>query len=92
MKWFGHLLRLPKTTPARKALENFITPTKQPIRRPKTTWLSIIFNDIKKYSDIEINNKNIKINIDFLENLCSNRKEWNKLVGSMMLNKLTTMQ
>ena len=46
MKWFGHLLRLPKTTPARKALEKFITPTKQPIGRPKTTWLSKILKDI----------------------------------------------
>ena len=90
LNWFGHLLRLPKTTPARIALEEFAKPTKRPTGRPKTTWLGIVLNDIKKYKNIEIKS-DLKYNIANLEQICNNRKNWNKLVGSPML-QVTNVQ
>ena len=88
--WFGHLLRLPKTTPARKALQKFVEPAKKPVGRPKTTWLSTILSDIKKYSSINLVNDDV-VNLDILEKLCSDRKVWKKTVGSIMLLYLTNV-
>ena len=90
LSWLGHLLRLPEDTPARLALTKYIQPVKKPIGRPKTTWLSFIFNDIKTHSDIVLKD-NEQENIDTLKLLCSNRKDWNKTLSSMMLSKITSM-
>ena len=89
LSWFGQLMRLPKTTPARKALQNFAEPVRKPIGRPKTTWLFNILSDIRKFSSIERINDDVLLNIEILEVLCSKRKDWSKTVGSMMLLYLT---
>ncbi len=47
LKWLGHLLRLPTETPARKALEECLRPSKRPQGRPKTTWISQVNEDLK---------------------------------------------
>ena len=52
MKWLGHLLRLPKLTPARIALGEFAKPVKKAPGRPKTTWLDIVFSNIKEHMNI----------------------------------------
>ena len=45
LSWFGHLLRLPTETPAREALQCYITAAKRPIVRPKTIWLRDLLLD-----------------------------------------------
>ena len=92
LSWFGHLLRLPKDTPARRALSKFVTPSKRPPGRPKTTWLSCVLSDIRKFSDIDLGKKSDLECVGILEHLCSDRKGWNKTINSMMLSKTTTVQ
>ena len=47
--WFGHLARLPDDTPAKRVLNFVISrPTKLPVGKPKTTWLSIVRKQIKQ--------------------------------------------
>ena len=41
LKWFGHLMRLPPDTPARKALEYATAQYAKPRGRPKMTWLAM---------------------------------------------------
>ena len=90
MKWLGHLLRLPKLTPARIALDEFAKPVKKPPGRPKTTWLDIVFSDIKEHMNIVLTD-NIRGNLKTLETICANRKSWNDLIGSTML-EMTNVQ
>ena len=66
MKWLGHLLRLPKLTPARIALDEFAKPVKRPSGRPKTTWLDIVFSNIKEHMDIVLTDK-IRDNLKTLD-------------------------
>ena len=47
LSWFGHLARLPDNTPAKRALMFALKPTKQPVGKPKTTWLKVIKNQLK---------------------------------------------
>ena len=47
MKWVGHLMRLPPETPARRALQESLRPTRRPRGRPITTWCSRVNNDLK---------------------------------------------
>ena len=87
MSWFGHLMRLPTLTPARSALNHFINPVKRPPGRPKTTWLATVMKEIRNLSNIPLQN-DVPSNIKYLEVQCSDRKNWNKLVGSMISTKL----
>ena len=91
LSWFGHVLRLPSETPARQALNHFIKPVKKPDGRPNTTWLPTVLKDIKKYSDIPLNQNSIT-NINRLENLCSDRKAWKDVISSIILIKSMNMQ
>lgn len=93
INWLGHLLRLHKDTPARKALIEAYKETKAPRGKPRTTWLQTIFNDLLNFSTIQINkNQTYKEIICILEPLANNRKEWNKMIHSMMLSRTTNMQ
>ena len=87
LTWFGHLLRLPSDTPAREALKIYATPTKKPSGKPKTTWLSTIFSDLKCYSDIQIVG-DIGKDLERLELICINRKEWARIVDCTISAKL----
>ena len=58
LNWLGHLMRLDTETPARKALTEFLTPSKHPRGRPKATWLSIIKTDLQKINiNLDLKNK-----------------------------------
>ena len=83
--WFGHLMRLKSTTPARKALTEYVRNVKRNVGRQKTTWFDIIYKDIKNNSKLEINFENIPNAINELENLCSDRQKWRSIVKCMML-------
>ena len=59
--------------------------------RPKTTWLSLILNDISKYSNINLSGDQEK-NLESLEKICDERKAWIKTVDCVMSSKKTKMQ
>ena len=46
LSWFGHMMRLPETTPVRIALKEAQKEVKLPRGRPKTTWLSCMKNQL----------------------------------------------
>ena len=47
LRFFGHICRLPQNTPARLILSESLRPTKKPKGRPKTTYLSVLRNQLK---------------------------------------------
>ena len=48
MTWYGHLLRLPEDTPARKSLKEAKNPCKKPRGGRKLTWIKQIEKDLEK--------------------------------------------
>ena len=72
LSWFGHLLRLPTETPAEEALQIYIKAAKRPTGRPKTTWLSIVLNNINNHSETKLTG-DLNQDIGRLELICSDR-------------------
>ena len=91
LSWFGHLLRLPSETPAKRSLKAFVKTWKRSAGRPKTTWLSLILSDISKYSNINLSEHQEK-DLESLEKICDDRKAWIKTVDCIMSSKKTKMQ
>ena len=91
LSWFGHLLRLPSETPAKRSLKAFVKTWKRSAGRPKTTWLSLILSDISKYSNINLSDDQEK-DLESLEKICDDRKAWIKTVDCIMSSKKTKMQ
>ena len=85
--WFGHLVRLPEETPARKALKVFINPLKKPPGRQKITWVSQVLKEIKLLTKLSL-----KDDIEILEVEYPDRGDWRSAISSMMLTRLTNMQ
>ena len=79
LSWFGHLLRLPSETPAKRSLKAFVKTSKRSAGRPKTTWFSLTLNDIFKYSDINLYEDQEK-DLESLEKICDDKKAWIKTV------------
>ena len=77
LNWTGHLLRLPRETPARLALEKFVEPHLNKVGSPKTTWLSTVKRDLKDMENIPKDNKEF---IDHLSVLASDRKGWSGII------------
>jgi hypothetical protein len=78
LSWLGHLMRLPPDTPARRALQEALTPAKRPQGRPSATWLSIIKKDLE---DAEILTKEQCHSLVLhLEPITANRVQWATLV------------
>ena len=77
LSWFGHLMRLPDTTPARIAFEEALKPSRRKRGRPLTTWTTIIQADLVSLG-IDINLKATDA-IPKLETLCSNRNIYKSL-------------
>ena len=73
--WYGHLLRLPDNTPAKKALEVVSQSAKRPKGRPKTTWLSLISKDL---SPLNMSKQQVY-------ETATNRKEWRQLIRQLMV-------
>ena len=91
LSWFGHLMRLPPETPGRQSLRHFIKPVKRSTDRPKTTWLSMVLNDLKEHSTITIKTSDIESAIYELELWCSDRNNWNYIIHRTMLSKTTNV-
>ena len=73
LSWFGHLLLLHSETPAKRSLKAFVKTWERLAGRPKTTWLSLILNDISKYSNINLSGDQEKY-LKSLEKICGDRK------------------
>ena len=69
-------MRLSEETPARKALNKFIEPTKNKVGRPKQTWLATVKDDLKI---LNLPKDNMHF-ISRLDELTSDRKEWRRVV------------
>ena len=50
LNWLGHLMRLNENTPARRALDEAITPSQRPVGRTTTRWIDTIKADLEKNS------------------------------------------
>ena len=74
-RFLGHILRLPETTPVRKALTEYLRPVKRDPGRPQTTWWSLIIKDLKQ---IGISNTSL----DNLLALAADRDSWRSLVNN----------
>ena len=74
LKWFGHLMRLPETTPARCAFREILQKGKRKRGRPKTTWLALLKEDLK-LANIEFSDNYVETERN-LTNLTTNRKNW----------------
>ena len=81
LRWYGHLLRLPEETPARKALAEAKRRVKKPRGGQKPTWLRIIKNDMMMAIPTE--GKSAKEEQILV--LAQNRKEWRDMVHCAML-------
>jgi len=77
MSWLGHLMRLPKEVPARKALQEALRPSKRPRGKPQSTWLSTIKKDLEEgkiMSKAEM--KNPEVFLRKLEEITEDRSQW----------------
>ena len=76
LNWLGHLLRLPKETPARQALTEYSRKTKRPVGRPKPTWVASVLKEAKE--------KNPEVTFTELETLANDRGAWRTWVARAM--------
>ena len=73
MMWYGHLMRLPKETPARTALQEAKRKVKQPRGKPRLTWLKLVEKDLGDMGITGDGNEQAQ-----------NRQTWRSLVGRTM--------
>ena len=89
LTWVGHLLRLDERTPARQALNKYFVEVVRPVGRPKLTWVRSVFNDVKTYSDLEINFGSEFLMFRDLVTICADRIKWRKIVKHIVLQSAT---
>ena len=73
MKWYGHLLRLNKKTPARLALKEAEREVKKP-KGQKLTWIKLIGMELEEY----------EIPRCEAENLAQEKSAWRNLISHRM--------
>ena len=73
LSWFGHLMRLPDTTPARIAFNVAVEPKKRKRGRPKHIWLNTLQDDL---NELNIRIKLTAENIPELIDLCNDRNAY----------------
>ena len=78
-------MRLNPTTPARKAIAEYTKQAKRNVGRQTTTWIDIVYKDIKNNSKIDINYTNISNAMNELEIICYDRQKWRNIVKYMVL-------
>ena len=89
LTWYGHLLRLPEETPAKKALREVLKSSKKPRGGQKHTWLKLITKDLEKAKvKVEVSDggyfyRNYAIT-NYHELLAKKRQYWQMVVNSAM--------
>ena len=86
LNWLGHLMRLPKETPARQALEEALHPTKKKEGRPQMAWLIVIEKDVEPVVTLELNTDSMENITSKLERVTQDRKELSKHNKNMERN------
>ena len=89
LNWYGHLLRLPEETPAKKALREAQKSSKKPRGDQKQTWLKLIKKDLEKVKVKMMvsggghfdRNYDVK---NYHELLAKHRQHWQMVVNSAM--------
>ena len=84
LNWFGQLLHLDKSTPARRALSSFLRPRKRPQGRSKETWLNYV-RHVFRNSEANISCESIPDLAGDFEHLCADRKKWRRIVRNIKL-------
>ena len=89
LTWYGHLLRLPEDTPARKSLKEAKNPCKKPRGGQKLTWIKQIGEDLEKvdFKTLVKNNKDGSFNtiqVKEHEKMAQNRHIWRLSVDRAM--------
>ena len=82
---FGHILRLDPETPAKKAIQYYLTPHLRPVGRPPTTWLSVVSKDLANtLNQHRIRTPINRRSLNRLEDLAKNRILWREEVMRSM--------
>ena len=84
LTWLGHLLRLDRETPARKALKEACRDVKKVVGRHKRTWIELVRKDLDPEG--RLSGVNDDQYFEQLSEVCADRVRWRKLVNYMMLN------
>ena len=88
LTWYGHLLRLPESTPARKSLEEAKKSYKKPRGGQKLTWLKQIEKDLEKIEFntlVKTRDGSIKtVRIKEHQKMAENRDIWRLIVDRAM--------
>ena len=89
LTWYGHLLRLPEDTPARKSLKEAKNPLKKPRVGQKLTWIKQIEKDLEKveFKILVKNNKDGSFNtvqVKECKQMARNRHIWRPIVDRAM--------
>ena len=79
LTWLGHMMRLHRETPARKAFEEYLREIKRPQGRPQTTWMQTIRQDLSKIG-IKLDLSNGTKTLNKLADLTQNRTDWSNIV------------
>lgn len=73
IRWFGHAMRLPPTTPARQAIEEALRPTKKNKGGQTKTWLKTVEEDLHR----------LGLNMTDAMTIAMERKEWRGVVRNL---------
>ena len=88
LTWYGHLLRLPEDTSARKSLKEAKNPCKKPRGGQKLTWLKQIEKDLEKVEfKTAVKNRDGSFNtveVKEHEQMAQNRHVWRLIVDRAM--------
>lgn len=83
LNWFGHLMRLPEQTPAKRALREYQRCVRKPRGKTKTTWLDVIDKDMSKIKVVVVNGGGQQTHL-CLEQAAQNKKMWHNLTQRAM--------
>ena len=83
ISWYGHLMRLPEETPAKRALREYQRYVRKPRGKAKTTWLDVIDKDFRKIKVVVIGGDGKQKSIG-LEEAAKNKVMWQNLTRRAM--------
>ncbi len=79
----GHMMRLPEEAPVKIALKETLKECKNRRRRPSSTWLKTVKNDLQKVN-IDIREQ-VPGTYDLLRKLTGDRNDWKRVVSSVLM-------
>ena len=80
LRWYGHLLRLPESVPAKKALNEAHRYVRMPRGGHKLTWLRLVEKDLEKCKVVVVTNGGGRSSLTHKQ-MANNRSLWQTLVS-----------